>query len=360
MTHTSALPKLRPLSLGELLDQAIRLYRRNFFKFIGIIAAVQVPVTLINIIVTILTFDDFYSVAIDPSRIEASSDPLSVFTPGYFLGIGGTMLVSFLSFLLIQGIAAGALTRLVSDMYLGQSSGIEEAFSRIGKRWLPLIGTLLVYIILFVLLFVWFIVPCLGWATGPGMMVVFGGMVLPLLAPVVVLETSSGLGAIRRAWELVRKRFWWIFGFMFILYLFSWLVVSGPATLFATATSYVLPSTGFTGDNALLLQTILQSLISLVFSILYYPLQLACATLLYFDLRIRQEGLDLMLQAEGQSRQTLNLSELIAQTPPAPRGSLITWGEVGYMVLIAIGFVGIYAAFTFVLFGIAMAAMGGF
>jgi hypothetical protein len=360
MTHTPSLPNLRPLSLGELLDQAIRLYRRNFFKFIGIIAAVQVPVTLINIIVTILTFDDFYAIATDPSRIEAASDPFAVFTPGYFLGFGGTMLVSFLSFLLLQGIAAGALTRLVSDTYLGQTTGIEEAFSRIGKRWLPLIGTLLVYVLLFVVLFVWLIVPCLGWFTGPGMMVVFGGMVLPLIAPVVVLETSSGWGAIRRAWELVRKRFWWIFGFMIILNLFSGLVVSGPATLFSTAVSYLLPSTGVSGDNALLLQTIIQSLIGLVFSILYYPLQLACATLLYFDLRIRQEGLDLMLQAEGQGQRTLNLSELIAQTPPAPGGSLFTWGEMGYMVLIAVGFLVIYFGLIAVFFGIGLAAMGGF
>lgn len=34
---------LRPLSLGQLFDQAIRLYRRNFWKFVGIIAVVQIP-----------------------------------------------------------------------------------------------------------------------------------------------------------------------------------------------------------------------------------------------------------------------------------------------------------------------------
>ncbi len=37
--ETQSLPSLRPLRLGELLDQAIRLYRRNFLTFIGIIAA---------------------------------------------------------------------------------------------------------------------------------------------------------------------------------------------------------------------------------------------------------------------------------------------------------------------------------
>ena len=28
-------PLFRPLGIGELLDQAFRLYRRNFLKFIG-------------------------------------------------------------------------------------------------------------------------------------------------------------------------------------------------------------------------------------------------------------------------------------------------------------------------------------
>lgn len=32
---------LKPRGIGELFDQAIRLYRNNFLKFIGIIAVAQ-------------------------------------------------------------------------------------------------------------------------------------------------------------------------------------------------------------------------------------------------------------------------------------------------------------------------------
>jgi hypothetical protein len=38
-----ALPHLRAMSLPELLDQAIRLYRQNFVKFVGIIAIPYIP-----------------------------------------------------------------------------------------------------------------------------------------------------------------------------------------------------------------------------------------------------------------------------------------------------------------------------
>ncbi len=42
MTATS-LPGLHLMSLGELLDRAFRLYRKNFFTFIGIVAFLHRP-----------------------------------------------------------------------------------------------------------------------------------------------------------------------------------------------------------------------------------------------------------------------------------------------------------------------------
>ena len=51
------MPRLRPLGLGQLLDQAIRLYRQNFFKFIGIVAIVQIPLGLIQLGISLVTLD---------------------------------------------------------------------------------------------------------------------------------------------------------------------------------------------------------------------------------------------------------------------------------------------------------------
>ena len=50
-----SMPTLRPLGIGELLDQAIRLYRRNFLSFIGIIAVVQLPLGLLQFVLALLT-----------------------------------------------------------------------------------------------------------------------------------------------------------------------------------------------------------------------------------------------------------------------------------------------------------------
>jgi len=40
---------LRPLSLGEILDQAIRLYRHNFLFLVGIIALAEIPFLLVQV-----------------------------------------------------------------------------------------------------------------------------------------------------------------------------------------------------------------------------------------------------------------------------------------------------------------------
>ena len=45
---------------------------------------------------------------------------------------------------------------------------------------------------------IWLLVPCVGWATGPGLLAFFGGVIVPILAPIVVLERKSGYAAMRR------------------------------------------------------------------------------------------------------------------------------------------------------------------
>lgn len=40
---------LRPMRLVELLDAAFRLYRRNFWTFVGIMALMQVPISLLTL-----------------------------------------------------------------------------------------------------------------------------------------------------------------------------------------------------------------------------------------------------------------------------------------------------------------------
>lgn len=353
MTAASA-PHLRPLGLGELLDQAIRLYRRNFLKFIGIIAVVQVPLALLQLLVSVATLSDTLARLQNPP-----DDPFGILRSS--VGTGG--LFGLFGFILIQGLATAATTRAVADSYLGEVTGFVEAYRKIGRSWLSLLGALLLAALVSIALGLWTIVPCVGWFTGLGMLIFFSSVVVPLIAPVIVLEKRPASQSIRRAWDLARRRFWWTLGFVFVLYLFAQLIIAGPAALLGVLFQIVAGGPAEVGNSPTLftLQTVIQSLVSLALSLLYLPLQVTCITLLYFDLRVRTEGFDLALLAGGATGDPA--ADVAAQAPPLETARLVTGKELGYFVLIELAGVGLYCIFVFALTALIFAtaaASGGF
>jgi hypothetical protein len=207
--ENQALLTLRPLRLGELLDRAIRLYRANFLTFIGIIAVVYVP---------LMVLQTASSALLSSSMLGGFSTPEEIFTnTAYWAGIASTLILAFVQLILVQGIATGALTRAVADNYLGKKTGILDAYRGIGKSWLTLVGALFfVGLVLFVLT-IWWLVPCIGWFTGLGMMVFLMAAINPLVPPAVVLENQGVIDAVKRAWSLARRRFWPVIGYIFVL-----------------------------------------------------------------------------------------------------------------------------------------------
>lgn len=349
----SSLPSLRPLGVGELLDQAIRLYRRNFLNFIGIIAVVQIPIGLLQLVFSLLTITGVNS----PYSVGRGTPPGALATTSILAGEAGNFLVILISFVLVQGVATAAMTRAVADNYLGTPTGFAGAYRRIGRAWLPLIGTLFLAGLFTVLLLIWFLVPCVGWATGLGLLAFFGAVIIPMIAPVVVLEQKSGYQAMRRGWDLARRRFWPVLGFVALMFLFNLIVVSGPNLLITAIFDGLIfggarASGGIASTGGLAIaQIVIQSLLTLVFSLLYLPLQLISFTLLYLDLRVRTEGLDLAMLTQNAAAAATAAPSAAAdpdavlqlQAPPAESGGLITGREAGYFFLLTVGFGAIYA-----------------
>ena len=330
--ENQALLTLRPLRLGELLDRAIRLYRANFLTFIGIIAVVYVPLMVLQTAASAL---------LSSSMLSGLSTPEEIFSnTAYWAGVGSTLILALVQFVLVQGIATGALTRAVADNYLGKKTGILDAYRGIGKSWLTLVGALLLLGILLFVLFVWWLVPCIGWFTGLGMMVFLMAAINPLVPPAVVLEKQGAIDAVKRAWSLARRRFWPVIGYIFVLYLFSMIVVNGPAAIANVLLAQVFQS--FEDPTMqLVLTAIIQGLISLVFILIYYPLQMTAFTLIYFDLRVRTEGFDLALLTMEASGST-ELTETMAAPVPQTTERLITGPDLGNFAILTLAGAGIY------------------
>ena len=349
---TVAQLNFKPRSIGELLDQGIRLYRKNFLKFIGIMAIVYIPLTLLQSLVSASTVGN----QLQRFSVTPSADPSDLFTPSYFAGIGLSILLGLLSVILVSGVATAAMTRAVADNYLGQPTGILDAYRRIGRSWISLIGALLLVLLISIPVFIWLIIPCLGWLTGPGALVFLWWMVVPLAAPSVVLENLTAGQAFRRAWDLARRRFWWLIGFMVILYLFGQIVVTGPVLLLSFLSQSSLQRQLLEGAaaNQYTLQLIIQSLLGMVLGLLYTPLQATCVTLAYFDLRVLTEGLDLAVLSSQAGEGSQDLAEVTAQAPSATPGRLLTWTEVGYFALLSLGIGALYLVLVFLVFGLIM------
>ncbi len=340
---TSFSPVLRPLSLPEILDQAIRLYRNNFANFIGILAIPYIPLIILQ---TTMSYLMTSSLLLNFDPYSTTTNPF--FNPSYWLGILGSLFTSLLQFIFVQGVATAALTRAVANNYVGKPIDVFGAYKSLGGSWLRLLLTLLLAGLFIVVLGLWSIIPCVGWFTGPGILLFLFAIVVPLIAPVIVLERHGAWDSLQRAWNLARSRFWWIVGFAVILYLFSQIVITGPTALAGFVLQIILPRASSVSYP--LLSTIIQALVTMVFSLLYLPLQLTAVTVVYFDLRTRSEGLDLALQTSGIPAEGSGAA-FLPEITAAPQTSLITWTEVGYFVLLTLGFVAIYILLVTVLAG---------
>lgn len=289
---------LRPLSIAELFDRSFRLYRNNFGTFLGIMLITQLPIYL-------------FSVA--AATVENSS------------------LTGFLSFLVVilnlifTQVGAAALTKSISDSYLGRKIGLRESFDRMGGTWFTLIfASILAGLVIgglaipFACIFSLFIPSYSGTGilvprtiVGLLFFMVIGALaniLISLVPPVVVLEKKGPLDSVKRAWELAKKRFWWSFGYLFLLTLLSLLVISGPVALVQFLFRTVL------GDTSLLFRSIVGDTASSLLSAIFMPIRLAAITLMYFDLRIRFEGFDLMVLASANETMLDDASDLTTKT----------------------------------------------
>jgi hypothetical protein len=351
-TTTSA--TLRPLRIGEILDRAIRLYRRNFLRYIGIVAIIQIPIVVLQLLASLLVVNGFG----DLGRLLASpaTSPTaitSVLGPAYFAGASLNSVLGIISFVLVQGVASAALVGAVAAGYFGEAPGSPlDAYRAIRHKWFSMVAAILVAALLGIGLFFWLFVPCVGWFTGAGMLGYLYFVIVPLLAPIIVLEGGRPASAWRRAWDLARRRFWRVLGFALILYFFNLLVIAGPVSIVGTIGQILLLDDYALSGNMLAAQAIVQSVTNLMSSLLFLPLQVASITILYFDLRVRSEGLDLSLQLEeGSTSERLMQPSTTTLIPPAE--SLVKSDDMRNFLLVSLGLGASVLLFLGVMIGLA-------
>jgi hypothetical protein len=237
---SSSAPRLRPLNLGDLLDETFALYRQNFALFAGIVAVLTIIETIFS----------------ELARRSGS--------------LGLTLLVIPIT-LAFGALITGALSWAVSQRYLGKETSIGEAYAAVGvATFFQLIGASLLYGLIVAVGFVFLIIP------GIIFLVRFAFM-----PEAIVLEQRGVFDSLGRSWALVSGSFWRVLGYGLVIYIivfFIELVVGG-------AIAGVLAAGGGL--------SFIRPAVSAIVSILVEPFRLTAFVLLYYDLRIRKEGFDL-------------------------------------------------------------------
>ncbi|MFC7878168.1 glycerophosphoryl diester phosphodiesterase membrane domain-containing protein [Isoptericola sp. NPDC057391] len=308
---------LRPLSLGEIYDGAFTAIRHNPKVMLGAATLVILVATILGVLVAQLIVptlsSSFATLAeSDPELTDLGFDNLLAQTLASSLGMSVTLLLA-------QPVVEGILTVSVSQSVIGRKLSLGEVWERLRGRVGRLIGWALLRAFAgAVLTFVWFFVLVLlvalvgeqspGAAVGLGLLLGAGyavlfvwlGVRLGLVAPALALE-GQGLGStIARAWRLTRGSFWRLFG----IYLLAMIIVSAAAYIITIPLSFIAGMIGGTGGSteAFTTATVVASVLSSVISAAITTIFVASVVaLLYIDVRMRREGLDVQLAAAAQA-----------------------------------------------------------
>ena len=291
--------------VGELLDGALSLIRSNPRTVLGLAAAISAVSALLQTIGLwfSLQFLDAAQPVAGSTEVEVAAELTSLISGGV------AQLVPALVAGFLQVLASGLFIVLVGAAVLGRRLDASQTWASLRPRMLPLVGvTLLIGVgsLLVVALMVGVIV-ALGftigaWAVLPGLVIGIGGTIalvyayvkLSLASPTLVMEGVGVIESLKRSWVLVRRSWWRVLGILILSAIITSLlttVVTIPITLIATLVS---------GFSESLVPTVLASgVATLVAGIITLPFSAAVTGLLYIDLRMRREALDIELVSAG-------------------------------------------------------------
>ncbi len=279
--------RLRPLSVGELLDAAIKVCTAHAGTLLKAVLFVLVPVQVFAALVLVSTVPDA-----DYLTGETVEDVSGTYVAGQIV-IGLLGIVSFL-------LATGACFRAVAEGWLGRQPDWRESLRFALRRALPLAWVSILYffgVLLGALLIVL-----------PGIWVAVAWSVV---YPVVLVEDVRGRRALGRSRRLVRGRWWASFAVLLLGFLLAFIVGAIFGFVFGVL-SAVNESLGFL--------IVTSTVANLLASVVTTPFQAALVTVLYFDLRVRKEGFDLQLLAQriGVPRPAEGFPTQPGVRPPSP------------------------------------------
>ena len=261
-------PLLRPLSLGELLDQTFQFYRRHFLLFIGIAAVPQLFILLFQVA--------FQSI------VRSMRGGGSIALSG--IAIFVTAIVGLIVLMIASAVSQAATATAVSELYLGRETTIGATYGRIRGSLGRMTGIVFGLGLLIGIAFLCLIIPG-----------IYVALIWSLAIPAAVIEdlgfaecrdrskflTEGARGRMFMIWVLV----------LFVTYIVI-LAIQVPVGAIGALVLGAHPGRSLTF-------AILSQITGSIASTLVGPLGMIAFTIAYFDQRVRKEAFDIQVMMQA-------------------------------------------------------------
>jgi glycerophosphoryl diester phosphodiesterase family protein len=256
------------------------MYRRHFFLFAGLSVLVSIPFAA-------LWGYLYFTLVGDLLQQAGNGLPLNVSANAVVFA-----LIAIVVTLLLVPFSYGAVTYAVCESALGHRVTAGGVARGVLRRYFQLFGYAAVIFMMSVLfclfpLWIWILV---GWIA---------------VMPVMFVENNGLIAAMGRSWRLVEGQWWRTFLIVLLVFVLVYVVQTALGA--------------FLAGGQLLVEVILSSVAatwifaaaSIVVTSIVNPILQIALVLIYFDLRVRREGLDLF-----------QLAQRVAAPQAAPLGAL--------------------------------------
>ena len=271
---------LQPMNFTDILDGIFTVYR-NHYRLLLEVAAVYL---VLGFAVDLLSA--YFIIEATPSTIFVIA--------GFSL-----MATSVISLVVTAGVMYAS-----AQVYLTREMTSGAAFQQAFRRFWSYLGSSVLYLLAVIGL----CITVIGIPFG-----IYFGVRWSLYSLPVLLEESKAWNALGRSTELVKGSWWRVLGILLSIYLISFMIT----IILYISVEFILTLSGIIateadGGNGLLdtlrrlfapspteagwVTYAIQRFVGLLIATLTMPIALIGSTLLYFDLRIRKEALDIEMQ----------------------------------------------------------------
>jgi hypothetical protein len=263
---------LRPMTTADILDGGFAVLKARPRRILAITAVFVVPT---HLLAAFLQRDAMGAFGVadllteDPTVLneQADADPTGQLLAGLLVSVIPAVALVFV---------AAAVAHLVTQWMMGRDAPAGELVDVLRRRWWPLLATFVVVKL----------------AEGASLLGCYIGIVFVMalfvpVAPIVAVEGCGTGEALRRSVRLTRARYFPTLGIALLMGIVSALLADALAAVPSGLAAWI----GFEDGWPLL------ALGSIISEVIVVPFVAAATVLLYLDLRVRTEGLDIDMSA---------------------------------------------------------------